>query len=138
MLDKIWRRTALLTATALVALAVGCDSGSEPSGDDKGAQTASAKGKGDPTKAEGPTGKEDAPPGSPTTDAEGEGDEALDGFDPKVVKAATLARDIEAKPEDADQILATAALDRAALDAMMVEIAKDPALTEQYRVARGL
>lgn len=54
----------------------------------------------------------------------------------KVNAAATVAREIAANPEHADEVLTKHGLDRAKLDAMMFEIAADPALTEAYMAAR--
>ena len=54
----------------------------------------------------------------------------------KVQIAATVAKEIAADPEHADDVLAKHGLDRAKLEAMMFEIAADPALTEAYMAAR--
>lgn len=70
--------------------------------------------------------------------APGPDDAAYEAFDPKVAQAARLARDIEAKPAEADALLAGAGLDRDQLEALMYEISRDPTLTEQYRIARSL
>jgi hypothetical protein len=59
--------------------------------------------------------------------------------DPKVEQvqvAAMVAKEIAADPEHADEVLVKHGLDRAKLDAMMFEIAADPALTEAYMAAR--
>lgn len=58
-------------------------------------------------------------------------------LDPKVAKAVEVADAIAKNPDDADAILEKHGLDREKLDAMMFEIAKDPALAEAYRVARA-
>lgn len=65
-------------------------------------------------------------------------DEALEGYDPRVAKAAHVATKISEKPDDADALLAAADLDRDKLDDLMYEIANDPDLTAQYRMARGI
>lgn len=54
----------------------------------------------------------------------------------KVRTAAIVAREIAADPEHADEVLTRHGLDRDKLDAMMFEIAADPALTEAYMTAR--
>lgn len=54
----------------------------------------------------------------------------------KIKIAATVAREIAADPEHADEVLTRHGLDRAKLDAMMFEIAADPSLTEAYMAAR--
>ena len=54
----------------------------------------------------------------------------------KVQIAATVAKEIAADPEHADDVLAKHGLDRSKLEAMMFEIAADPALTEAYMAAR--
>ena len=72
---------------------------------------------------------------SSASESEGEtsGDEALD---PKVVKAAELANKIDADPDNADQILADAGMDREAFNALIYEVST-PTLAEQYRLARA-
>lgn len=67
------------------------------------------------------------------TKAEPAADEPLDE---RVVKAAGLAKKIEAEPAKADEILAEAGLDRASFDALIYEVSK-PDLAEQYRLARA-
>jgi hypothetical protein len=62
----------------------------------------------------------------------------LDGYDPRVAKAARLASQISADPQKADEMLAALDLDRDGLDDLMYEIASDPDLTAQYRMARGI
>ena len=52
--------------------------------------------------------------------------------DPKVTKAAEIAKEIEAKPEEADEILAKHELDRDKFEAMIKEIAKDPQMSSDY------
>ncbi len=127
------RRVSGRGAAVLIALvlASGCDSDPATTAEKTPAASSTKTDGAEPSPASAPTKASTAP-------TEADEDDSLEGFDPKVVQAAMLARSIEAKPEEADLILASAELDRAALDALMVEIARDPALTEQYRVARGL
>jgi hypothetical protein len=65
--------------------------------------------------------------------AEPAADEPLDE---RVVKAAGLAKKIEAEPAKADDILAEAGLDRASFEVLIYEVSK-PGLAEQYRLARA-
>ena len=58
-------------------------------------------------------------------------------LDPRVAKAAKLAGEIEAAPENADEILEKHGLDRDKLDALMYEIASDQSLAEDYKLARA-
>jgi hypothetical protein len=74
-------------------------------------------------------------------DAEAEeSDEAqlLAALDPKVLRATEIAASIELDPENSDDVLARSDLDREGLDALMYEIAINPELASQYRIARGL
>lgn len=82
-----------------------------------------------------------------TTKKDAEADKAADAdkkdapppADPnaeKVQLAATVAREISADPEKADEILASHKLDRDQLDALMFEIASNPDLTQAYMAAR--
>ena len=57
-------------------------------------------------------------------------------LDERVVKAASLAKKIEADPAKADEVLAEAGMDRASFDALIFEIST-PELAEQYRLARA-
>lgn len=61
---------------------------------------------------------------------------AVDPNAEKIKAAVTVAREISADPEHADDVLARHGLDRRKLDAMMFEIAADPALTDAYMAAR--
>lgn len=66
--------------------------------------------------------KDDVPPPDPNAE--------------KVQLAATVAREISADPEKADEILTRHKLDREQLDALMFEIASNPDLTQAYMAAR--
>ncbi len=152
----------LLTSMFVLGLSLGvagCDDGAKETTktakkDDKaaeaksGPQAADAKAddavppeakKGD---APDPEAKKDgtAPdPSAEATPAADDGpDEALEGYDPRVAKAAHVAAKISEAPDDADNLLAAANLDRDKLDDLMYEIANDPDLTAQYRMARGI
>lgn len=97
----------------------------------------------DPKKDDAPDPKkDDAPAEDPAADARAADDavpdEALEGYDPRVAKAAHVATKISEEPDNADALLAAANLDRDKLDDLMYEIANDPDLTAQYRMARGI
>lgn len=62
---------------------------------------------------------------------------AADPADSKIQLAATVAREISSAPDKADEILGKHGLDREKLDALMFEIAGDPALTKRYMDARS-
>lgn len=55
---------------------------------------------------------------------------------PKVAKAAAISREVNANPGDAVAILSKHGLDQDGLDALMVEIATDPALSAAYEAER--
>lgn len=113
----------LLLPMVSMALLFGCDSG-KPAPD--GAKTSQAEAKVE-AKAD------DTTPDKPESQ-----DEGLTDFDPKVTQAADIAAQISKSPQDADKLLAAAGLDRDGLDKLMYEIANDPELTAQYRMARGI
>lgn len=163
--NEMMSRNTILAAVLLFAPTLGCDSAPEKRSPskvtkaDKKPDAKADKKKGDEKKADAKvdakaddnkadpdpndTGKPDDPagdaPDEPVTDLNGiEADAEFDGFDPLVAKAATLAKSIEAKPDDTDVLLAAVSLDREGLDALMYQIATDPDLTAQYRIARGI
>ena len=104
------------------------DKAADPAQDDKAADPAQDDTAEDPAEV-----KADAAP-----DVDAAPDEALEGYDPRVAKAAHVATKISEEPDNADQLLAAADLDRDKLDDLMYEIANDPDLTAQYRMARGI
>lgn len=125
-------RTLLLTGVVGLSLALGaCGQGStdnktaakdaKDTKDKKGEPKKSEPKKGDlkaDTKGEEPKAEPEAP------------------LDERVVKAAGLAKKIEADPSKADEILAEAGLDRTSFDALIYEVST-PELAEQYRLARA-
>jgi hypothetical protein len=129
---------AALSGVIALALLVGC----KPPEADKTAKadkTAPAK-KDEPAKVD-----DKAKGGGGSDEVEAEPEEAeepaaddLEGYDPRVAQAAKVAREIATDPKAADDVLSKENLDREKLDALMYEIASDPDLTEQYRIARGL
>ena len=124
---KLCFPTVLGLSLALGACGGGTD-GKTASKDAKGAVDK----KGDPKGA-----KPDAKGGdvkAPDTKTEDPKPAADEPLDERVVKAASLAKKIEADPSKTDEILAEAGLDRASFDALIYEVAK-PELAEQYRLA---
>lgn len=153
----------LLTSMFVVGLCAGitgCDDGpAKPAKtakkDDKAAEAKSADKAidakkddpaADPKKDDTPEPKKDDtaaedpvdPAADPATGDDAVPDEALEGYDPRVAKAAHVATKISEAPDNADALLAAANLDRDKLDDLMYEIANDPDLTAQYRMARGI
>ena len=120
-----------LLGVTLTGLSVGCESGTSKRGEAGKAPVAKKAGA-------------DAPAADPSDQSQA-GDAGEDGgqdmyaaFDPRVAKAAKVARSIEADPTRADEALTELGMDREQLDALMYEIAKDPDLTGEYRIARSL
>lgn len=123
----------LITGVVGLALSLGaCDSG-EKKGDDKSAKAGGKKADG--KKADGKKADGKAADGK-SGDAAGDagGDEADEKFDDRVVKAAGLAKKIEANPDKADEILAEAGTNREEFEALIYEVSR-PELAEQYRLA---
>jgi hypothetical protein len=54
-----------------------------------------------------------------------------------VQKALTIAREIEANPDQGEQILESHGMTAESFQALMVEIAEDPAMAEAYAAARA-
>jgi hypothetical protein len=79
-------------------------------------------------------------PAAADPEAQKEADTVLaagtDGMDPKVAKAVSIAREIEADPSKAEDVLGKYELDREGLDALMYEIARSPDLAKAYAAAR--
>lgn len=131
---------AALSGVIALALLVGCKS---PEADKtaKADKTAPAKkdepAKVDDDKAKGGGGSDEVE-AEPEEPAEEPAVDDLEGYDPRVAQAAKVAREIATDPKAADEVLSKENLDREKLDALMYEIASDPDLTEQYRIARGL
>ena len=118
----------LITGVVGLALSLGaCDSG-EKKGDDKSAKAGGKKADGKKADGKAADGK--------SGDAAGDagGDEADEKFDDRVVKAAGLAKKIEANPDKADEILAEAGTNREEFEALIYEVSR-PELAEQYRLA---
>ena len=113
------RRIVLLGLVGATLAAGGCDSGKPEAKKDGDAKTAKA---GDAKTDEAADGDE------------AKADEAPDALDDRVVKAASLAKKIEAEPTRADAILEEAGMDRESFEALIFEVST-PELAEQYRLA---
>jgi hypothetical protein len=112
----------LLSALALACTLSACDSGDAPKQTETGKPaTTAAKPVADPSPV-APRPEDRAP--------------APDSPQAKVELAATVAKEISAAPELADDILDRHGLDRDKFDAIIFEIAADPALTKAYMAAR--
>ena len=125
-----------LALSSLLVFAPACDEGNSDSAEgNKVAAQPEAKdpGKRDADRSDKPA--DAAPAKAVIVD---DADEEFAGFDPRVVKAAKIAREIEKEPKDAETVLAQNDMDREALDTLMFEIARDPDLTGPYRIARGM
>jgi hypothetical protein len=133
-------RTLLWTTVVGLSLTLGaCDGGKK---DDKAAAKDTKDKKGDPKAAAkgdvkaGDAKVADAKAGDAKAADAKAAEPADEPFDARVVKAAGLAKKIEADPTKADEILAEAGLDRTSFDALIYEVST-PELAEQYRLARA-
>jgi hypothetical protein len=117
----------------VAALGLACDSDKPADKPDKPLPTREAQAGADKTPPPMADGG-----GAPGDEVEAEDEDDYAGYDPKVVQAARIAKEIEADPTKADAVLEAANLDREGLDVLMGEIGEDPELATQYRVARGL
>lgn len=123
--------TKSLMAALVLACAptlVACDSGNNDDVAKKEEATAPPKGE----------TKEEKKAVDPAVQAEADAALSADasGLDPKVAKAVNIAREIEADPSKAEEVLAKHELDREGLDALMYEIARSPELAKSYAAAR--
>jgi hypothetical protein len=142
MTTSMLHRTGILLVT--LALAAACGKSPEPANKTASADKRTAGDKaerdGAQTKTKGGGGSDEVDATTPTQleDDEPPEEDELASYDPRVAQAAKVAREISNDPQSADEVLEAEDLDREKLDALMYEIANDPDLTEQYRVARGL
>ena len=128
-------RTTIIFLLGTV-LSVGCGKSNEPT-EAKGSPGSGAAAS---AQAEREDASKDAVDDARAEDEGDDDDDAtlLAALDPKVQRAAAIADGIERDPDSSDEVLARADLDREGLDALMYEIAIDPELASQYRIARGL
>jgi hypothetical protein len=130
-------RKILLTSVMGLSLALGaCGQGDAG----KDGKTAAKDGKKVDAKdaKKGDVKANDAKANDAKVDAKADGGDepAEDVLDERVVKAAGLAKKIEAEPARADEILAEAGLDRTAFNTLIYEVSTSE-LAEQYRLARA-
>lgn len=140
---------AMVVGLGLLALGMGgCDSGSKTAA--KGAKADADKGGGAPAKvgeapakaddggaveaADDAAGVEAEAEADAEEEAPGEGD-LVASLDERVQRVAKLAKEIESRPTEADDILDAADLDREGFEDLIYEIGADPALSKQYQVA---
>jgi hypothetical protein len=129
--------TRPLTLAAALVFLPACESSDAPATTAAAADAGAASTKDEP----GPS-KEPAKANAPTQDElvanekEPLPNPTTDDLDPKVSKAASIAREIESAPSDADAILQRHGLDRDGLDRLMYDIARNPDLSRAYRDAR--
>jgi hypothetical protein len=103
----------LVAAAFAVALTGACGGAGETAPDNKPAEKKPVKKAEKPKPADKPVEKAHVP-------------------DPQVVKAAGIAKEIEAAPETADEILKKHGLDRDKFEAMILEIAKNAVMSTDY------
>jgi len=127
-------RKLLWTSMIGLCLALGaCGQGGDAKKDTKDAKDA----KGKTAEAKGGDAKKATDVEAGDTKAGDTKAEPVDvPLDERVVKAASLAKKIEADPSKTDEILAEAGLDRASFEALIYEVST-PELAEQYRLARA-
>lgn len=145
----------MVVGLGLLALGVGgCDSGAKEDSKAKtaakGAKAGDAAGKGGaapakvgeaPAKADDGGAVEAADDGGDDAGAEEAEEEApsegdlVASLDKRVQRAAKLAKEIESRPTEADDILDAADLDREGFEDLIYTIGADPALSKQYQVA---
>lgn len=140
---------AMVVGLGLLALGMGgCDSGAKEDSTAKtaakGAKAGDAdKGGGAPAKVgEAPAKADDGGAVEAADDAAGDAEEEAPGegdlvasLDERVQRVAKLAKEIESRPTEADDILDAADLDREGFEDLIYEIGADPALSKQYQVA---
>lgn len=124
--------STLLVATTLVFATTACDGGDAKKTDTKVVTKTEVKKTTPDVKVDAKTDIKTAAPADPKP----EDKPAADPNAEKVQLAATIAREISSAPEQADEILGKHGLDRSKFDAMIFEIAGDPALTKAYMAAR--
>ena len=122
--------TRILTAAVLFTALPACEPGTANKIDTK-KTVAKADAKADAKAPDSKTVTTPEPKPADTTPP------AADPADEKIQLAATLAKEISGAPDKADEILGKHGLDRDKLDALMFEIAGDPALTKRYMDARS-
>jgi hypothetical protein len=124
----------ILAAAALFASPLACDSGTPD------AKKVAAKPDAKKIEVKKPDVKPDVkttPDVKPDDKPQDKPEDKVDPADAKIQLAASVAKEISGAPDKADEILGKHGLDRDKLDALMFEIAGDPALTKRYMDARA-
>lgn len=130
-------RTMIAIQTLMLAMSLslpGCDDAKEDMAKKPTAAPDKAKGepKADPGKDKGAAGGLAAATDDTAPDADAD---PLAGIDKRVVRAAALAKKIEAEPEKAGDILDAAGLQRDEFEDLIFEISADASLAKQYQAA---
>lgn len=130
-------RTMIAIQTSLLAMALslpGCDDAKEDAAKKPtaAADKTKAEPKADPGKDKGAAGGLAAATDDTAPDADAD---PLAGIDKRVVRAAALAKKIEAEPEKAGDILDAAGLQRDEFEDLIFEISADASLAKQYQAA---
>jgi hypothetical protein len=124
-----------IIAFCLALPTVACGDSGQPTKQDPAAKAGASADKGPDNKPDTKPAPDDS---SEADDEQSEEAQLLAALDPKVLRATEIAENIERDPENSDDVLARSDLDRDGLDALMYEIAINPELASQYRIARGL
>jgi hypothetical protein len=132
-------RTMIAIQTVMLAMSLslpGCDDAKEDKAKKPTAAADKAKDepKADPGKDKSAAGGLAAATDDTAPDADADAD-PLAGIDKRVVRAAALAKKIEAEPEKAGDILDAAGLQRDEFEDLIFEISADASLAKQYQAA---
>jgi len=122
--SKAWTLALGLTVSNLAC-------GSNESPKPQAAKPAATK----PSEPESNVGEGSPPASRPSKPLAEASDGALAGLDARVVRAAEVARNIDAQPERVTEILDAAGLKRAEFEDLIFEISAEPSLAQQYRLA---
>jgi hypothetical protein len=130
-------RTMIAIQTVMLAMSLslpGCDDAKEDKAKKPTAAADKAKDepKADPGKDKSAAGGLAAATDDTAPDADAD---PLAGIDKRVVRAAALAKKIEAEPEKAGDILDAAGLQRDEFEDLIFEISADASLAKQYQAA---
>lgn len=129
-------RTMICTLTAAL-LVWGCDDAKEDAAKKPADPAPGASAPADKAAAKSPGAAAAGGIAAATDDAaSGDADDdPLAGIDKRVVRAAALAKKIEAEPEKAGDILDAAGLQRDEFEDLIFEISADASLAKQYQAA---
>lgn len=125
-MTKFTKQTLIPVLGLFLAASLGCDSKPEPAKEKTAAKPTTPAASAD--QADEPADPADQAPQ----------DDEVPELDETVITAAKVANNLEKSPTEVDKILGEANLDAEQFDEMMYEIASDPELTDQYRLARSM